>query len=48
MTYLVTVTGGYRLAITDSCGTLRFTPLTHISVAGCRLEEMPDEVVSQW
>ena len=47
MTYLVTVTGGYRLAITDSCGTLRFTPLTHISVAGCRLEEMPDEVVSQ-
>jgi len=45
--YLVTTNGPYRVAITDSCGTLRFTPLTMINVTTCRIEEMSDEQVAQ-
>ncbi len=45
--YLVTSNGGYRVAITDSCGTLRFTPLTVFNVSTCRVEEMTDEQAAQ-
>ena len=45
--YTVTTTGAYRLAITDSCGTLRFTPLTMINLSGCRVEQLTEEQAAQ-
>ena len=45
--YTVTTNGAYRVAITDSCGTLRFTPLTQINVSTCRVEELTSEQTSQ-
>ncbi|MEI7801978.1 MAG: T9SS type A sorting domain-containing protein [Bacteroidota bacterium] len=45
--YTVTSNGAYRIAITDSCGTLRFTPLTQINVTTCRVEEITEEQAAQ-
>ena len=45
--YTVTSNGAYRIAITDSCGTLRFTPLTQITVSTCRVEEITETQAAQ-
>ncbi len=45
--YTVTTNGGYRIAITDSCGTLRFTPLTVFNVTTCRVEELTEQQAAQ-
>ncbi|GDX53249.1 hypothetical protein LBMAG27_22960 [Bacteroidota bacterium] len=45
--YLVTLSGAYRVAMTDSCGTLKFTPLVYFNVNTCRAEEMSEEQVAQ-